>query len=83
MSISKGEGLIGFLYRSIRFISIIVLSFFLWTFGGLFDIAYAIKNDQKGTASSKPSQGNRSGEKVQKSIDDVYQALSYYRSADL
>lgn len=67
----------GFKYsRSVRHISIIVLTFFLWTFGGLFDVAYAIKNDQKSTASSKPSQGNRSGEKFQKSIDGIYQALS-------
>ncbi len=39
--------------RTLRIISTIVLAFFLWTFGGLFDIAYAIKIDQQSAVSSK------------------------------
>lgn len=38
-----------------RIISVIVLSFFLWTFGGVFDIAYAIKDSQKSEVSSQQS----------------------------
>lgn len=35
---------------TLRIISIIVLAFFLWTFGGLFDIAYAIKSSDQQSA---------------------------------
>ncbi|MFZ3137777.1 MAG: hypothetical protein WA126_10355, partial [Thermodesulfovibrionales bacterium] len=64
----------------IRIISIVVLIFFTWTFGGAFDIAYAIKNSSQHTAGG--SQGNptkitqqaktqKPEEKFQKAIDDI------------
>ncbi|MCI0469597.1 MAG: transglutaminase, partial [Nitrospirae bacterium] len=77
-----------FLYNpAIKFISIIVLWFFTWTFGGIFDIAYAIKNsDELGVLSSKikgnqtsshtnQPQKPRPEEKFQKAIEDIEQAL--------
>jgi len=67
--------------------SIVVLSFFLWTFGGVFDIAYAIKSDQQSAVSnqqistgypvvSSQPKTQKPEEKFQKAIDDIEQALS-------
>ncbi|MEW6110230.1 MAG: hypothetical protein AB1632_13850, partial [Nitrospirota bacterium] len=41
--------------RRLKTISVIVLAFFTWTFGGVFDIAYAIKNSEQQSANSKQS----------------------------
>ncbi|MHB8882209.1 MAG: transglutaminase-like domain-containing protein [Thermodesulfovibrionales bacterium] len=38
---------------TLRIISTIVLSFFTWTFGGVFDIAYAVKDSNQLSASSQ------------------------------
>ena len=76
-----------FMYRSLRIISIAVLAFFLWTFGGVFDIAYAIKSDQQSAVSnqqintgypvvSSQPKTQKPEEKFQKAIDDIEQALS-------
>lgn len=65
-----------FIYRSLRIISIVVLAFFLWTFGGAFDIAYAIKGTQKMEVKSPQSQQQRPEEKFQKIFDDIEQVLS-------
>lgn len=46
--------------RTLRIISTIVLAFFLWTFGGLFDIAYAVKNSDKLSAVSDKRAANSS-----------------------
>ncbi len=60
----------------------IVLCFFTWTFGGVFDIAYAIKNsDELRGASSevKDQQQNttqKPEEKFQKTIEDIEQILT-------
>ena len=41
--------------RSLRIISVVVLVFFIWSFGGIFDMAYAVKESGQHTANS--SQG--------------------------
>ena len=74
---------------AIRIISLIVLFFFCWTFGGIFDIAYAIKNSEQQSAISnqqkennqKSSQGSRPNkqkpeEKFQKTIEDIEKTLT-------
>jgi hypothetical protein len=43
---------------TVRIISTIVLSFFIWSFGGVFDIAYAIENSRESRVSSQKSQNN-------------------------
>ncbi|MFZ3136727.1 MAG: hypothetical protein WA126_04955, partial [Thermodesulfovibrionales bacterium] len=69
----------------IKVISIIVLIFFTWTFGGAFDIAYAIKNSSQHTVDG--SQGNptkntqkaktpKPEEKFQKAIEDIEAILN-------
>lgn len=45
-------------YRILRILSAVVLFFFLWTFGGVFDIAYAVKNGQ-GVAGSEQRVGSQ------------------------
>jgi len=62
--------------RPLKIISTTVLAFFLWTFGGLFDIAYAIKNDQQRTITAQQPQGQKPEEEFEKEIEDIYQALA-------
>ncbi|MEW6602826.1 MAG: transglutaminase domain-containing protein, partial [Nitrospirota bacterium] len=61
-----------------RVISFIVLFFFSWTFGGMFDIAYAVKaSDQKSAVSGQRNQKEkRPEEKFQKSIEDIEEILA-------
>jgi len=64
-------------HRFFRPIAIIVLSFFLWTFGGVFDIAYAFKNsDQQSAISHQQSKTQRPEEKFQKVIEDIEETLA-------
>lgn len=62
----------------LRIISIIVLIFFSWTFGGMFDVAYAVKDSvQKSAVSGQQKQKEqRPEEKLQKSIEDIEGILS-------
>lgn len=60
--------------RPIKIISAIVLFFFVWSFGGVFDIAYAFKNsDQPSAISSQTTKPKtqRPEEKFQKTIEDI------------
>jgi hypothetical protein len=51
-------------YRILRIISLIVLFSFSWTFGGLFDIAYAVKySDQRSGISSQGKTGKKDQKK--------------------
>src|SRR4030042_3508680 len=74
---------------AIRIISLVTLLFFCWTFGGIFDIAYAVKNSDQQSATSnqqkennqKSSQGSRPTkqkpeEKFQKTIEDIEKTLT-------
>ena len=47
-------------HPALRVISIIVLSFFLWTFGGLFEVAYAVKESSQPSAVSPQRRKNSS-----------------------
>ena len=73
----------------IRAISVTVLFFFCWTFGGIFDIAYAIKNsDQQSAISNQQKENNQKSlqgsrpakkkpeEKFQKTIEDIEKTLT-------
>ncbi len=57
--------------RSVKIISVIVLSFFLWTFGGIFEVAYAFKNSPQQSASSGQGKAQRPEEKLQKTLEDI------------
>lgn len=68
---------------TIKIISVIILFFFTWTFGGVFDIAYAVKDSSQNKASGR--QGNpvkqqpqpqKPEEKLQKAIEAIEQAIS-------
>ncbi|NOZ69588.1 MAG: transglutaminase [Deferribacteres bacterium] len=64
--------------RIFRIISVIVLFFFSWTFAGIFDIAYAVKNSSKfKVQSSKLKRQNRQRpeEKLTKAIEDIKEIL--------
>lgn len=66
----------GRLYNnSLRVISFILLFFFSWTFGGLFDIAYAATSEVKTQKISQASKPSNSGQKFQKDIDDLYETF--------
>ncbi len=64
--------------RILRFISIIVLFFFSWTFGGLFDIAYAVKSsDQQSAASGQQTpKEKRTEEKLTDALVDIEKVLT-------
>lgn len=65
--------------RSLRIISTIILAFFLWTFGGLFDVAYAVKISEQQSKSSAQSSAighqqtkkSKSEEKFGKDMEDL------------
>jgi transglutaminase-like putative cysteine protease len=66
---------------TIRIISLFVLFFFSWTFAGLCDIAYAIKNDEQQLANSnqqnsQDSSGNSQGSKKQKAEEKFEKTLT-------
>jgi len=80
--------------RSLRTIATVVLSFFIWTFGGVFDIAYAIKSDQQSAPSGRRTKGDqhpkpgtqtpgekRPEEKFQKTIEDIDSIIDDQKSA--
>jgi hypothetical protein len=62
----------------LKSISIFVLFFFAWTFGGVFDIAYAITNSKEHSVKSteKKTEKSKPEEKFQKTIEDIEQALT-------
>jgi hypothetical protein len=57
-------------------IVVIVLFSFLWTFGGLFDIAYAFKNSPQPSAVSHQSKPQKPEERFQRTIDDIEKTLA-------
>ncbi len=59
-----------------KIVSIIVLFFFSWTFGGLFDIAYAVKDVTESSASADQPKAEKPEEKFQKTIQDIEQILT-------
>ncbi|MEN8265221.1 MAG: transglutaminase domain-containing protein, partial [Nitrospirota bacterium] len=63
--------------RVVRVVSFFVLFFFLWTFGGLFDIAYAVKySDQRSAFSNqRKTKGQSPEEKLQKQLKEMEQIL--------
>ena len=63
-------------YRAFKPISVIVLFFFLWTFGGVFEVAYAFKNSDKSQVTSYKSKTPKPEEEFEKEIEDIYQALT-------
>ncbi|MBI5075877.1 MAG: hypothetical protein HZB62_12025 [Nitrospirae bacterium] len=82
---------------ALRVISTIVLSFFLWSFGGVFDVAYAVKESSQPSAisaqrrndssqssaisSQHQTKKDRAEEKFSKAIDDIEKILSDQPSA--
>ncbi|MEW6054880.1 MAG: transglutaminase-like domain-containing protein, partial [Nitrospirota bacterium] len=67
--------------RTLRIVSAIVLCFFTWTFGGVFDIAYAVKASQQAAGNSQQvksqeSKEQKPEEKLEKALNDLEQFLS-------
>jgi len=62
----------------LRAVSCILLFFFTWTFGGLFDIAYAVKGSSKETGGSSQQKKKEKSpeEKFSISLDKIEQILS-------
>jgi len=60
-----------------RTISVIVLAFYLWTFGGIFELAYAFKTSsdkaQRMELGKQKEQGP--GERLNKAIEDIEQII--------
>jgi hypothetical protein len=61
--------------RALRVISTIVLALFIWTFCGIFEIAYAVSNSSELRVQSPESKTQRPEEKLQKGIDDITQTI--------
>jgi len=70
--------------HTFRVVSIAVLFFFLWTFGGLFDVAFAVKSrDQKsGVRGPEKSRQNKIEKKLNRAIDTIEQIITD-RSLDI
>lgn len=62
-------------YFLLRIISVVMLYFFTWTFGGLFDIAYAVTNNKQAIVSSKQQKEPKTEEKFQKTLDEIEQII--------
>ncbi len=60
--------------KPIKAISIIVLAFFLWSFGGVFDIACAITDSSKLQVSSSKLKEQESSEKFEETIEKIREA---------
>ncbi|MEW6054877.1 MAG: transglutaminase domain-containing protein [Nitrospirota bacterium] len=68
---------------ALKIIAVLILFFFTWTFGGLFDIAYAVKNSQQaiGSRQESKSKGNQQSkpekpeEKFQRTLDEIEQII--------
>ncbi|MBA4391736.1 MAG: hypothetical protein C0399_12485, partial [Syntrophus sp. (in: bacteria)] len=71
---------------TLRIISAIVLSFFCWTSGGIFDIAWAVINSERTVAagservSATSSHSSRSEEKFGRDMRDIEDILSDNKS---
>ncbi len=52
-----------------KIISIAVLFFFIWTFGGLYEIAYAAKSSRQHTADRKQGKSKGPEEKFEEAIE--------------
>ncbi len=62
--------------RPMRILSTVTLAFFLWTFGGIFDIAHAISNSSKFQVASSKSKGQKTGKKFENTLEDIEQVLA-------
>ncbi len=63
--------------KPVKTISTIVLAFFLWSFGGVFDIAYAFKgSDQPSAVSNQPQKpnGKKPEEKFEEALEKIREA---------
>jgi hypothetical protein len=60
----------------LRILSTVVLAFFLWTFGGLFDIAYAIKNSNSLSSTKNSKKEKKPEEKFQETLDEIEAVLN-------
>jgi len=62
--------------QPIKVTSIIVLFFFFWTFGGLFDITYAVKDIKELSASADQPKAEKPEEKFQEALENIEQILT-------
>ena len=62
--------------RPMRILSIVTLAFFLWMFGGLFDIAYAVKNSGELGVRNSESKKPKTEEKFENTLEDIEQVLA-------
>ncbi len=60
---------------ALRITSLVVLFFFSWTFGGLADIAYAVKNNKKLSASADQPKAERPEEKFTETLDEILEIV--------
>jgi hypothetical protein len=63
-------------FSILRIISTVVLAFFIWTFGGVFDITYAIKVSQKSEVRTQKSKNPKPEEKFNKALEDIEQIIT-------
>lgn len=61
--------------KFLKLIAIVALFFFSWTFGGLFQIVYAINNLLQPSNNAQLSQTPRSEERFQKAIEEIEEIL--------
>jgi hypothetical protein len=61
---------------TMRILSAVVLFFFTWTFGGLFDIAYAAKISNQQPATSNQQKEQKPEEKLEKTLLELEQVLA-------
>jgi len=62
--------------RTFRVLSFVVLLFFSWTFGGFFDITYAVKDIKELSASADQPKAEKSEEKFTKALENIEQILT-------
>ncbi|MCL5024420.1 MAG: transglutaminase-like domain-containing protein [Nitrospirae bacterium] len=67
--------------RALKIVSTVVLAFFLWSFGGLFEIVHALNTGSKfkvqgSTLKTGQTKTQKPEQTFEKDIEDIYQALS-------
>ncbi len=62
--------------RLFRVLSFVVLLFFSWTFGGFFDLAFAVKDIKELSASADQPKAEKPEEKLQEALDNIEQILT-------
>ncbi len=65
----------------VRVISVVVMTCFLWTFGGIFDIAWAVKKSEELKVTGPVEKAEGPEERFGRAVSDMVQAVKEVRAS--